>query len=101
MRAIKCNTPRGQYLIPLKDVAENRANHYAIEVDGYTKDSQEYQNEVKYVMNDSYEGVDWLLNNSDWKDWENIAIKLNDVVKVDDEDFWRSSDNFEIIKVVL
>lgn len=99
MKAIKCNTPKGRYLIPLKAVAENRADYY-VEVDGYEKDSQEYQEEVDYVMNDSYEGINWLLNNSDWKDWEEIAFKVDDKIKVDEDEFWCSSDDFEIIDII-
>lgn len=42
MKVIKCNTPNGQFQIPLKLVAENRADYYAVEVDGNEKGSQEW-----------------------------------------------------------
>jgi len=51
-------------------------------------------------MNDSYEGINWLLNNSDWKDWEEIAFKVDDKIKVDEDEFWCSSDDFEIIDII-
>jgi len=98
MKVIKCNTPKGQYQIPLKKVSENRADYYIIEKDGLDKKSIEYQNEVKWVMNDDFEGIDWLLNNTDWEDWKDIAIKINDIVKVNEDDFWCDSDDFEIIE---
>lgn len=98
MKVIKCNTPNGQFQIPLKLVAENRADYYAVEVDGNEKGSQEWQEEVDWVMKDDFEGIDWLINNSNWEDWQDSATKLNDKVKVTDDDFWCSSDDFEIVE---
>ena len=99
MKVIICNTPKGQFKIPLQPVAENRADYYACEVDGHAKNSQEWQDEVDFVMNDNFEGIDWILNNTDWEDWEKIAVKLNNKVKTTDDDFWRSSEDFEIVEV--
>ncbi len=98
MKVIICNTPKGQYTIPLLNVAQNRADYYA-EKDGFTKDSQEYQEEIDFVMTDNYEGIDWLLNNTDWENWQNIATKINDKFKVTDDDFWTSSDDFYITDI--
>lgn len=98
MKVIKCNTPNGQFQIPLRLVAENRADYYAVEVDGNEKGSQEWQEEVDWVMKDDFEGIDWLLNNTNWEDWQDSATKLNDKVKVTDDDFWCSSDDFEIVE---
>lgn len=98
MKVIKCNTPNGQFQIPLKLVAENRADYYAVEVDGNEKGSQEWQEEVNWVMKDDFEGIDWLLNNTNWEDWQDSATKLNGKVKVTDDDFWCSSDDFEIVE---
>jgi hypothetical protein len=96
MKSIICNTPRGQYSIPLKVVAEHRADYYACEVDGYEKDSPEWKSEVDFVIHDNFESIDWLLNNTRWEDWEGIATKINDKVKVTDDDFWTCSDDFMI-----
>ena len=98
MKVIKCNTPNGQFQIPLKLVAENRADYYSVEVDGNEKGSQEWQEEVDWVMEDDFEGIDWLLNNTNWEDWQDSATKLNDKVKVTNDDFWCSSDDFEIVE---
>jgi|LakMenEpi03Aug12_release.lakeMendotaPanAssembly.Ray.scaffolds.fasta_scaffold87418_7 hypothetical protein len=96
MKVIIINTPKGQYQIPLQIVAEERANYYACEVDGHEKNSDEWQEEVDWVMNDDYEAIDWLLNNYEWEDWLDSAEKINDKVNVTDDDFWSSSDDFEI-----
>lgn len=99
MKAIKCNTPKGEYLIPLKPVVEERTNYYACEVDGYEKGSKEWNEEFEYGMNDDYEAIDWLLGNTYWEDWQDKATKYSDKVNVTDDDFWRCSDDFEIIDV--
>lgn len=96
MKMIRCNTPKGIYLIPLLPVAENRADYYSVIVDGNKKGSKEWQDEVDYAMNDSYEAIDWLLNNTDWEDWKDMAIKLNDNINVTHDDFWTDSSDFEI-----
>lgn len=101
MKIILCDTPKGRYGIPLKLVAENRANYYSVEVDGNDPSSDEYKEEVDWVMADDFEGIDWLLNNSDWEDWESVAFKVDEKVKVTDDDFWTSSDGFKIIDYKL
>ena len=98
MKVIKFNTPKGQYYIPLLPVAENRADYYATEVDGDEKGSDGYNEEVKWVMDDDYEAIDWLINNSNFEDWSEISVKLNDEVKVTDDDFWCDSDDFDIVE---
>ena len=96
MKVIIINTPKGQYQIPLQIVAEERANYYTYEVDGHEKNSDEWQEEVDWVMNDNYEAIDWLLNNYEWEDWSDSAEKINDKINVTDDNFWSSSDDFEI-----
>lgn len=96
MKYIVVNTNEGTYKIPLIDVAKDRADYYACKLDGYEIYSREWHEEVDWVMEDDYEGIDWLINNNDWDDWESLAVKVNDYC-VDDDDFWFSSDNFEII----
>ncbi len=90
------DTPKGQYSIPLREVAKHRADYYATEIDGHAKHSPEWDKEVEWVMSDTYEAIDWILNNSDWEDWKGIATKINDEVNVTDSDFWTSSEQMEI-----
>jgi enolase len=97
VKVIIINTPRGQYSIPLKPVAEHRADYYACEVDGEERGSDAWKEEVDWVMKDDFEGIDWLTNNTDWSAWETSATKINDKVLVTDDDFWTSSDDFKIV----
>jgi len=99
MKVILCSTPTGQYHIPLQNVAEHRADYYVCEVDGNEKGSDEWKEEVEWVMEDKFEGIDWLINNTNWSDWTDVATKVNDKVKVTDDDFWCSSDGFEIVDI--
>ncbi|WP_338813268.1 hypothetical protein V9L05_18150 [Bernardetia sp. Wsw4-3y2] len=92
MKVIIINTSTGQYSLPLDLVAKHRANYYVGEAN---RESKEYADEVAYAMKDSYEGIDWIINNSDWSDWEESATKINDEVKLTEE-FWTCSDDFEI-----
>ena len=66
MKVILINTPKGQFHLPLQIVAEHRADYYACEVDKHEKNSPEWQEEVDYAMKDSFEGIDWLINNTNW-----------------------------------
>ena len=95
MKVITINTPKGQYQVDLKTVAEDRAEYYS-EKDDFEKDSMEWNDEVDYILGHTFKGIDWLITNSDWEDWEPIAKKSNNLVTTDDEDFWFDSDNFEI-----
>lgn len=99
MKVIKITTTEGQYGIPLEMVAEDRANYYIVEVEKNSKESNEFRREVAWVMDDDYEGIDWVINNSDWDDWKSKAILLNKNKKTSDDDFWFSSDNFDIIDI--
>lgn len=97
MKVIRINTPKGQYDISLQFIAENRADYYACEVDGHEKEGPEWKQEVDWVMEDDYEGIDWLINNMNWEDVNDFATKVNDKVNVTDDDFWTSSEDFEIL----
>lgn len=46
--------------LPLEEVAKVRAEYYAAKDPDTT-----FQEEFDYVMNDSYEGIDWFRNNQD------------------------------------
>jgi hypothetical protein len=101
MKVLIVNTPTGQYALSLRSVSEHRANYYAIEVDGHELDSEEWEEEVEFCMKDKFEAIDWIVNNSNWEEWKEHAIKLNDNILVTDESFWKSSYDFEIIDAVL
>lgn len=88
-------TTEGTYCISALEVAKNRADYFTIEVDGLTKDSPEYMEEVNYALSDKFELLDWLLGNSDWIDWKDKSTKVSDVCS-DTENFWSSSDSFTL-----
>ncbi len=99
MKVIRFNTPHGQYQIPLLLVAEHRADYYVTEKDGGSRNDKVWQSYVDWVMKDDFEGVDWLINNSNFEDWEKVAIKVNAKVNVSEDDFWSDSDDFKIVEV--
>lgn len=51
-------------------IAEDRASHYAVRVDGYKPDSPEWQAEVEYALKHPDELEDWAKNNMDWADMQ-------------------------------
>ena len=92
MKVIKMNTPDGQYILPLIEVAKNKAKHYVP-----SEENTSFEDEVNFVMEDDFEGIDWLLNNTNYEDWEDKTKKINSDVKVLHNDFWCSSDDFVIV----
>jgi len=64
--------------VPLKFVAENRADHYADDPDS-TRDE-----EISFVMEDNYEGLDWFLNNMNFSDVRHVS-KLVETPTTPDE----------------
>lgn len=97
MKYILINAPNGQYTIPLVEVAEHRAKYYA-EKDGFVQHSKEWCDEISMVMDDDYEGIDWLVNNTNFEDWSHVIKQVNNNVLVSEDDFWTSTDDFEIIE---
>jgi hypothetical protein len=62
MKKIKLTLDDGRvFSVELQEVASDRAKYYA-ERD---KDTT-YDDELKFVMEDGYEGYDWLMNNMNW-----------------------------------
>lgn len=89
MKVIEITYPNGDiYSLDLMLVAKDRADYYKKE-DNLT--DKEYQEEIDLVLNDSYEGIDWLKNNMKYDD---ICHKLVLVRKcgIDTSDFC----NFEM-----
>lgn len=95
MKVIRFNTPNGQFDLPLRLVAENRANHYTIS--GYSYDR--FKEEVDFVMKDDFEGIDWLISKTKFDDWKGKCVKINNKVKVSEDYFWCDSDDFQIIEL--
>lgn len=88
MKKIKVNFENGEtYEIPLECIAKNRADYYKEKGD---KDFN-YQEEVDFVMNDSYEGIDWAENNMDWSYVKDFAKKVSEQSVIDLEEQWTNA----------
>lgn len=97
MKVVQIKTPDGLYSLPVSEIAEQRTEYYS-SVDGFEKGSKEWDMEFEALLNDDYEAIDWLINNSDFEDWEDKVTKLNDVKGlVSFDDFWSCSDDFEVV----
>lgn len=65
-----------KWQMPLEFVAKHRANYYKGRAAEKCEDDFNYEEEVEYVMNDDYEGKDWLQNNMDYEDFKDVVVKL-------------------------
>lgn len=90
MKNITINAPDGQYYLPVDVVAHDRAIYYSQGSD------EVYDEEFEFTVNSKYETIDWLLNNMDWEDVSDQAVKFSEKVLVLEDDFWTNSDDFEI-----
>ena len=86
--------PDGTYNIPVDVIAENRTLYYA-EVDGFERDSKEWDEEYKISL-DPVEVVDWAKNNMDWSDVGPHAIHV--VNKIDRDEYWVNG-KMEVIEI--
>lgn len=68
MKVIRIDDTGYIWEVPLETIAKHRADYYA-ERDQDTT----FQAEYDYVMEDPHEGLDWFLNNMDFKDVEKDA----------------------------
>ncbi|HEX5185707.1 MAG TPA: hypothetical protein VFV86_02360 [Nitrososphaeraceae archaeon] len=99
MKILLINTPWGQYKLLPEVIASNRADYYACEVDGFEIGSEEWKEEVGWVLNDEYELKDWMLGNMNWEDIKDIATKVSDRILVSEPDFWRRMEDIKLIEV--
>jgi len=76
--------------IPLNIIAKHRAKYYSVK-----EGEQVYQTEFDYIMKDDDEGIDWLQNNMDLKDFSDTLIKIKNETNID----WRNSDDASICEI--
>lgn len=90
MKVIELTFEDGKkWQIPLKFVAEHRANYYQ------DKDGSNYDEEVKFVIEDDYEGEDWLKNNMNYEDFKSVLK----IIKAENEEKdWCNAES-EIIEI--
>lgn len=71
-RQIKITFENGdEFLVPVTVVAEHRADYYR-KKEGEAAGQMEYQ----FTLTDSYEAIDWLQNNMDWRDVVSFAKRV-------------------------
>ena len=93
-RVMQITAPDGQYQIPLKIIAEKRADRY------YKRKSRYWDSTVNFTMTlNLWTGIDWIMNNSNWSDWKVIALKVSDEKCNDVNNFWKSGKTFSIYDV--
>lgn len=91
MKVVEIKTTTGVYTLPLIEVARHRANEY------YSNSSHpQWAESLQFVVNDKFEGIDWLINNTDFEDWSDKLKKVSDET-IPDENFWFKSENYKII----
>ena len=98
MKAILINTPQGQYVLPAHYVAEHKARYFA-DVDQYTLKSQVYKDEVSRYMSYPEDLIIWLITETDWSEWVNVAEKTSNDILVTDKEFWSNLNDFKIINI--
>lgn len=94
MKVIRVNTPNGLFGIPLESVAKHRADYY---VGADNVDTDEYNQELQYIINDHDEGIDWLINSTDWSDWADTSFYLGKGIEVTQDSFWKSPSDFKVV----
>jgi len=96
-KCLKVRFPNGDmFKIPARVIAENRADYYA-DLDGYEKESNEWEAEVQNALNEEFEIYDWAGNNMDWEDLVPYAKRIEDLTDMDYSEEWPDAD-LEICK---
>ncbi len=85
MKVIRINMSDGKYDVPLEFVAKHRGEIFAKKDadDGEGTFEQNLIDEIEYIMNDDFEGIDWLSNNMNWSDVKDVAKKVEDQSEAD------------------
>jgi hypothetical protein len=66
MKTIELKLSNGDiWRVPLMTIAQHKAKHYSKDIF-----SKEYLDIVEQVMNDNFEGIDWMQNNMNYEDFK-------------------------------
>jgi hypothetical protein len=89
MKKIRVKFDNGEkWEIPLKFIAENRAKYYMGRAEEKGEDDFNYEEEIEFVMNDDYEGIDWAENNMNWEDVKDVTKKVSEPNQDDLQEQW-------------
>lgn len=93
---LRVSMPDGsKWDVPALYLARVRAAWYAEHDTGETSGPEYdkvYQDEYDYTLSDDYEIVDWAANNTDWKDIEQFAQRVQDVPPPDYHKLYSSAE---------
>lgn len=95
MKVIIIDTPKGEYRIPLIKIAKHRANHLC----DYNENDPAFRINIDFIMNDDYEGINWIVNYTSQEYWDSDLIRHSDVIFTSEADFWSDEDNFRIVEL--
>lgn len=90
MKIIELEYDNETWQLPLRFIAEHRANYYK------NKGNSNYQEEVDFVMEDDYEWIDWLTNNMDLNEFEHVVKKI---IKDTDKLDWCNPESSRITEI--
>jgi hypothetical protein len=94
MKNLQIKFPNGDiFEVPAEVIARQRTQYYA-DVDGFKEGSKEWDDEFKQSMTE-YELMDWVQNNTDWKNISHEASKMQSK-EVDYNELWFEAD-FKIV----
>ena len=91
-----------QWDIPAKIIAENRAKYYAEHDTGKTSGEEfdrVFKEEVENLLNgeDDYDIQDWAVNNMNWSDVKDVAVKVS-TKEIDFQESWLNGEKEVITK---
>ena len=76
MKVVELTLENGdKWQIPLYFIANNRADYYKGRAEEKGEiDEFNYKEEIDFIMNDDYEGTDWLVNNMNLEDFKDVLV---------------------------
>jgi hypothetical protein len=96
MKTLTFKTADVLYSIPLINIDRCRSNSIC-ETNGYEKDSLEYKDAFKQHLNDVYDHIDWIINNTDFEYWKSVLFRFVDKSVTIDKEIWYNKENFSIV----
>lgn len=92
-RYINIHSPEGTYMVSLLYVSKIKAEKEYPDM----VDSDSYLLEIIAVYTDDMAGILWMLKYMGWGYVKRVAIKVNDEKTITEDEFWTTTDHFEIV----
>jgi hypothetical protein len=100
MKIIEIKTNKGTFEIMLDLVAENYAFYKTMDINNTEERNKIYRNELNKIKNNNELILEWLINYTEWNDWEDVSFITNNL-KTNNDYFWENIDNFKIKKDLI